>query len=66
MGIYSNFFSVGAGRIPPKTEKQTQCSLAPLYRTDGDVLPINGINPLLLGERAANQKLCFPCTSLTA
>jgi hypothetical protein len=54
MGIYSNFFSVGAGRIPPKTEKQTQCSLAPLYRTDGDVLPINGINPLLLGERAAN------------
>jgi hypothetical protein len=51
--------------ILPKKEKQTKRQLAPLYRTDGDVLPINGINPLLLGEGAANQKQCFPCTSLT-
>jgi hypothetical protein len=54
VGIYSKFPSVGAGRISPKTEKQTQCRLAPLYGTDGDVLPINGINPPLLGKGAAN------------
>lgn len=54
-----------AVEISPKTEKQTKRQLAPLYRTDGDVLPINGMNPLLLGEGAANQKQCFPCTSLT-
>lgn len=54
-----------AVEISPKTEKQTKRQLAPLYRTDGDVLPINGMDPLLLGEGAANQKQCFPCTSLT-